>query len=275
MLIDQFNKFLIDVSQWPSAFWVHKFYSARKFFIRELDEIKLSFQQTESQSYKNIETLIFVFNQDINELNLAEAIQIFALDFAKSDKKDEKIELFIQLANNFLKRAQLFDSYQRKRDALNLDAKQKEEFDQKLFADIGVFYCLEYYLAIYKQLSDLVEKKEKEDFFNSKEINLGFGKLPGLRADFLKDEVLEKFILLLLNNTVRDRVLISYYVCKNFAIAETVNIVEFEKVFKKFIYYLLLSFQENQVHVLSSTFFKPYGDQPEVKNLISIFESYE
>ena len=264
-----------DASQWSSSFWGHKFYSARKSFVLQLNEIQLSFKEKNSQSFKNIETLISVINQDVDELRLAEALQNISSDFAQSGKDDEKLKLFARLVGTFLKRARLFNNFQKKRDSIKLDEQQKKEFDRRLFANEGVFYCLEYYLAVYRKLSELGELKAKEKFFGAKEIDLDFGNLPGLREDFAKDEVLEKFILLILDDTVRERLLISYFACRNVATVEKIDIVGFEKIFKKFIYYLLLSFQDNGVDKLSSKFFKPYGDEPAVKDLISIFESYE
>lgn len=275
MLIDQFNNFLLDASIWPQSFWGHKLYSARKSFISQLDDIKFSFQEKDTQAYAQIESLITVLSQDIDELRLAEALRNLSEIFTQSGKTDEKIALFAQLTDKFLKRARLFHVYQTKRESLKLDAKQKKEFDQRLFAHEGVFYCLEYYLAVYKKLSELTGQDEKEQFVKAKEINLGFGNLPGLQADFTKDEVLEKFILLICDDTVRERLLTSYYACKNAALTTQLDMAGFEKDFKKFIYYLLLSFKENNVDTLSSKFFQPYGKQPSVPQLMALFASYE
>lgn len=275
MLIDQLINFLQDASVWPKYYWGHKFYLARKSFILQLDEIKSTFKEQDSQSYKNIEALITVLSQDIDELQLATAINNLALDFAQSNRTDEQLVIFGKLARQFLKRAQLFNHYEQSRSKLGFNSTQKKDFDQRLFSNEGMFYCLEYYLAVYKKLSELSESNEKNKFFETKEINLGFGELPGLKADFSKDEILEKFILPILDDNVREHLLISYYACKNSAIQEPADILEFEKAFKKFIYYLLLSFKENNIEKLSSKFFEPYGHQPTVKSLMSIFEQYE
>lgn len=275
MLIDQFINFLQEANKWPQSFWGHKFYSAQKSFIRQLDEIKFSFKEKNTSAYKNIELLTTALNTELDEIKIAEALQNLSDIFSQSGKKDKKLELFSQLREKFLKRAQLFDNYREKREKLKLTEDQKNKFDQRLFANEGVFYCLEYYLAVYKKMSELKSTNEKENFFIAKEINLGFGNLPGLKADFTKDEVLEKFILLILDNIIRERLLISYYACKNLALEEKIDLTNFEVAFKKFIYYLLLAFQEKKVDKLSSKFFKPYGDQPSMQELISIFVSYE
>lgn len=275
MFIDQLINFLQDASIWPKSYWGHKLYLSRKSLISQLDEIKFTFKEKDSQSFRHIETLVTVLNQDIDELKLAMAMKNLTLDLAQSNTADEKLVIFEKLANQFLKRAQLFNHYEQSRSKLGFSSTQKKDFDQRLFSNEGMFYCLEYYLAVYKKLSELSESNEKNKFFETKEINLGFGELPGLKADFSKDEILEKFILPILDDTVREHLLISYYACKNAALHELMNIVEFEKVFKKFIYYLLLSFKENQIEKLTSKFFKPYGDQPTVESLLTRFESYE
>jgi hypothetical protein len=275
MLIDQFNNFLQEASKWPASFWGHKLYSARKSFILQLDEMKLSFKQKDSAAYSLLESLITTLNQPLNELSLAEKMLELSAVLEQSEKKDAKLALFSELANKFLKRARLFDTYQKKRAQLTIDAKQKKEYDQRLFANEGVFYCLEYYLAVFKQMTDLKTPEEKKFFIEDKEIDLGFGRLSGLKEDFNKDEILEKFILLILDNTVREHILTSYYACRNAAVGENLDISKFEKVYKKFIYYLLLAFKENGVEKLSSHFFKPYGDQLALSDLIIIFESYE
>lgn len=273
-LIEQFNRFLEDASNWPVSYWGHKLYSARKSFVSQLDEIKLSFKEKDSMAFKSIEPFITILNQDIDELRLAQAMQVFADEFARSGKKDARLELFTKLSDKFLKKAQLFENYKKKREKLTTDEKKKKAFDQKLFKNEGVFYCLEYYLSVFKKLSELKTTKEKQQFIESKEIDLGFGKLPGLKVDLLKDEVLEKFILLILDDITRERILTSYYALKN-TINDNINILDFEKTFKKFIYYLLLSFRDNGIDKLSSKFLKPYGDQPAVADLISLFETYD
>lgn len=276
MLIDQFINFLQEASQWPQSFWGHKFYLARKSFISQLGDTKSSFKEKDTSAYKSVMELISLLNnKELDELRLAEEMQNLSSFFVQSGKKDKKIQQFSLLADKFLNRARLFANYQKKRQQLNLDGEQKNKFDQKLFANEGIFYCLEYYLAVYKKMSELKKDSEKEKFFTNKEIDLGFGGLPGLKADFAKDEVLEKFVLLILSNAVRERLLISYYACRNIALDEKIRMIEFEKAFRKFIYYLLLAFKENGVEKLSSKFFKPYGEQPSILELTSIFEAYE
>ncbi len=273
-LLDQFNLFLEEACKWPSSFWAHKFYATRKSFVLQLDEMKFAFKEKDTKAYTDIESFISVLNQELDELRLAKAMYALSLIFFQSGKKNEKILLFKTLADRFLQRAELFSYYRASRAKFSFDATQKKSYDEKLFANEGTFYCLEYYLSVYKKLTELKDATEKKKFLEAEEINLGFGNLPGLKADFTNDEILKKFILLILEDMTRERLLISYYACKNILTDET-SADAFEKVFKKFIYYLLLSFDENHVEKLSSAFLKPYGDQPTIKSLIPLFASYD
>jgi len=276
MLINQFNLFLHEAGKLPASFWVHKYYLAQKSFLLQLGEISGQVKKG-TESAKDLEFFIKAIKRDrVNELELAEGFAKLGKIFSVAKVESAELELFENLTQKFLRRVQTHNNYSQKRQAVknNLALEKQAEVDANLFKNEGISYCLEYYLAMFKQLEDLGTAVEKKNFIEAQQINLGFGDLPGLKEDFRKEESLTKFILLVLNDEARAKLLMDYYRCK-IAIDDEEDPSKIERVLKQFIYFLLLSFHEQGVDQLTSAFFKPYGDKPRIEDLLVIFSDHD
>ena len=266
MLIDQLNKLLHEASTKPSLFWSYNFYLSQKAFINQLEEIAKTLEEN-TEAKKTLKKLILIIkNDEIDELVLAKGLHSLVEIFELSGIKNKKLDEFKKLSANFQARASEFNAFKKKRAAIskNLNKKEQVEYDSRLFQNEGISYCLEYYLSIYKQLSKFTSEKEKQTFIEVETINLGHGNLPGLKKDLAEDESLHKFILLILNDEIRNELVRAYY---NYKLS-----TDIEKALGRFILELLTIFEKQGIENLTSTFLKPYGDKPKLKDLIKIFK---
>ena len=273
MLIDQFNLFLKEASKLPFSFWSYKYYLARKSFGLQLERITEDIKR-EAKSKKDLNSFTDTLKkEEVDELEIAQGFNDLSKIFLLSQVDNKKIEEFKKLSQSFLQRAQNLNNFATKRQSIKkrLAEKEIEETDKNLFKNEGINYCLEYYLAVYKKIEDLESLEEKEEFIQAPEVNLGFGNLPGIKKDFEQDESLVKFILLILDDELREELIIDYYRCK-IIIDEETDIEKISRALKIFIHHLLISFDKQGIDQLTSNFFKPYGDKPNVKDLITIFE---
>ena len=271
-ILQQFNILLQKASQWPKFFWFHEFLTAKYSFLLDLKDIAKGINK-ENNSYKRLEFFINILQKEkIEELELAEGFASLAEIFSLSDFTQKELIDYQNLSQAFLKRVKNEKRFQDLRAKLlkTLSPAKQKEYDQKLFYNEGINYCLEYYLAFYKALADLKEQERKSEFMNIEEIDLGFGKTAGLRKDLEHDESLTKFIFIILNDVIRSELLNHYYQLKN-SVLKTEDVYIVEKEIKEFILRLLIIFQRQGINRLTSEFFKPYGDKPELDYLIKIF----
>jgi len=273
MLIDQLNRFLEETSLLPSSFWVYRYYLAKKSFESQLSNI-IKYVNQKTESGQDLQNLINALKkEDFNEYELAQLFQALSRIFQKSEIQDKKIELFQKLSQDFTQRAKTNEYYKEIREDLviSLTEQNQKEHDLKNSQNEGISYCLEYYLAVYKQLEDIATEDEKQIFINSKEINLGFGKLPGLKQDSIDDESLIKFIYLILDDKSREELIEAYYKYK-IVIYKEANSKKIQEALKIYILSLLMHFEKKGIKNLTSTFLIPYGKKPELKKLIELFK---
>lgn len=179
-------------------------------------------------------------------------------------------ERFKTLSEQFLKRAQTQYYFQKLRHSI-ADSKTEQDlrqYDSDLFNNDGISFFLEYYLAAYKHLLDLPTTQQKQSFLLEKNINLGFGDLPGIQEDVKQDECLQKFIFLIVNDQSRQELLDVYYQFKSVVLAtDDPNIVQ--EQMKCFLIDTLDIFIKYGVQRLTSTFFTPFGKLPLLKDVRS------
>ena len=150
----------------------------------------------------------------------------------------------------------------------------KNEQDVHLFERAGIPYCVEYYLAVYKELENKKNREDKEKFIRSLEINLGSGAVPSLVKDVDQDESLIKFVLLILNDKIREELISAYYRFK-VKLEEFDGVDNIEIVFRQYIFSLLTMCDRLGIKQLPSTFFKPYGEKPLINDILPLFESHD
>ncbi len=231
---------------------------------------------------ENIEHLVEVLQADKpNEADLAKTIFNTA-EFFKEQTANlpelEKISVlsFIRDSKKFYDRTQTEEILTRERERIRitLSIEQQAAHDRRLFELEGMMYCLEYYLTLYKAVIDAPDEMTKRKFIESSEISFDFGVLPGLWTDFDKDEVLQKFILKILDNNLRQELKTAYYTTKEKivkiklacdkqgacqAFYEDVTLEEVVSAFKDLIKAFIAAFQKVGIEQLSSYFLTPFG----------------
>lgn len=273
MFINELNQFLKQAAFLPSSFWAYNYYSAQKSFLAQLESIKKSVDNSTTAGEKISLLLEIIKKSELNEMDLAKGLEGLTEVFRISGIDNPKFKEYEDLVGEFVKRAQLFDNYKNQRDKIKQEKtlEQTKAADFKLIQGVGIGYILEYYLAVYKTLQEKKTDQEKMDFINAKEINLGFGGLPGLKQDMEQDESLNKFILLILDDQMRDNLIEFYYLLKREVVKIEQNFEDINKVLKSWIKVLLEEYNKAGVIELTSQFFKPYGERPSIKFLLEVF----
>lgn len=242
------------MSELPSSFWTYDYYMVKDFLATDIEKVAQKFpKDNKTKSYKNLQQLISVMkNESLDEAKLACGLNDLSQIFVISKIENEKLEKFKTLSQKFLQRAEFFEGYQKTRAIYTKKTPEEQrKHDQELFNNVAIInYCLEYYLSIYKALTNLKTEKEKLNFLNSKKVDFGFGELIGLKEDLAIDESLTKLILNILDDKVRTELLNEYYILKNATRAVT-NANRIENALKSYISTLLKYFDQFGVEYLS------------------------
>lgn len=203
-----------------------------------------------------------------NEQILAEHLVAVADLFTTTNSaKDVVIINYTKACRAFIQRVRLMQRYAHKRAMLieRLSLVEQQHHDIKLFELEGMMYTLEYYLALYKNIVALPTATERYQYIVQPEVNLDFGNVPGLQSDFENYEVLEKFILLILNDPARARLTKAYFFAR-IQLIQLTNDAERLAValaeFKQLIIVLLEEFKQLNIMRLTGSFNTPYGKQP-------------
>jgi hypothetical protein len=169
-----------------------------------------------------------------------------------------------------------------KRNALKktLPLDQQQAYDLRLFRGEGMWYCLEYYLEFYKRLTEATTQEEKRALIEQQEIKLGFMKLPVLWYDFFQYEELDKFIYLILDDTLRSELTAAYFDTRNHLMTvrrsaepdvpfryDVVSIEEIVHSLKRLTVSMFHAFHTVGIHQLTSRSFTPYGFQPMIDDI--------
>jgi len=231
---------------------------------------------------ENIEHLAEILKTDQpGEYELARLILRTAEFFKEQidtlpDEDRNTVFAFISDSKKFCDRAQAAEFLGRERDRVKTTSSltQQTAHDRRLFELEGMMYCLEYYLTLYKAILDAPDDSAKRKVIESTEIDCGYGEIPGLWIDFDKDEVLQKFILKILDNDLRQELAAAYYTAKEKvakikmscdkqgscqASYDGVTIEEVTVAFKQLIKTFIVAFQKVGIEQLSSYFLTPFG----------------
>lgn len=237
----------------------------------------------------HVDRLISELEKDVpDEHVLATSLLFFSEIFAGKDIPSEAQDVvarFVPAARAFASRAEKTSHYKKKREELksSLSADEQQKHDVRLFENEGMMYCLEFYLALYKRIVDAPTEEEKRRLIESTHIDLGFGDLPGLWHDVKQDEILGKFVLNILDDTVRETLVRAYYDLKDVVMniniscdkqencMVTYNDTSVEDVggaLKAFLQSLMNVYTDIGVMQLKSYFFRPYGESPMIGDIV-------
>ncbi|EKD45482.1 MAG: hypothetical protein ACD_69C00271G0003 [uncultured bacterium] len=267
MVLDQLLKISQRGADLPLEYWLIDFKTETTHIIPKLTTTAESLPNGKLRTL--LSNFIKVLGQsEPNEQVLAEQLFAIATLFTtKADSEDIIIKNYQETCLAFLDRVKLIQRYAQKRVALHEQLAHPEQqlHDLKLFELEGMMYTLEYYLAQYKKIYTLSTTTERYKYIVQSEVDLGFGNVPGLQNDFKKYEVLEKFILNILNDATRIRLTKVYFFARIRFIQLT---AEEEKMsatlteFKQLIVQLIEEFKRLNITRLTGTVNMPYGQQP-------------
>jgi hypothetical protein len=286
MLLKTITQLSELAAQRPIFLWKEEFFILAARILPTL-ELSVERMSKQTKAYTATSSLIRLLHEELpNEYAVAQNMQVIAKAFAKNIFSAEEI-LVVRLTTaltEFSKRSRIAESARIKRDQLKISftAEQIREHDYNLFQSIGLMYCLEYYLAIYKAMIDQPTEAQQRWFIESPKVNLGTGSVPGIWKDMKDDEVLEKFIMLVLDDPLRKALTEAFYFAKIevmhiridcsskdscIATYDGTSVARIILAIKQFNQELLRLFQQMGVQQLKSFGFTPYGFQPRLDTI--------
>ncbi|HBL39212.1 TPA: hypothetical protein DDZ10_00900 [Candidatus Uhrbacteria bacterium] len=221
-----------------------------------------------------------------NEYDLARAfLSVSEIFSGEDDEHQDLFQSYHAAVKAFYGRAQSAEFHARERSRLtsSLSSQEQAAYDERLFNQEGMMYVLEFYLELYKAIQDAPSEERKRVLIEHREVKLAFGRVPGLWADVASDEILEKFVYKMLNDRLREEILQGYYDFKEVLMKlrvscdqegsctgtyDRVSLAEVMASFKTFLERLLEVFQKAGIMRLKSAFFKPYGNNPNLKDIL-------
>ena len=286
MILKELYKMVQLGSQKPLIFWTDQYNRIRKNLLLEPE---LTLDNLNSTNVKNnFQKLIHILQEkNPNELALATSLDrlspILSLDDT-SENTQRLVNSYIQKSAVFVNLAQKSENFGEARQKLSKQWSQQEkkEFDDRLFKNEGMQFCLEYYLIMYKKIIDATSLDEKKSYIENTEIDLGAGGVPGLWTDFQSMDVAEKFIFLILDDNFRNSLLDAYFetriklmkihITKNhdgnlYIEYRGVTLDEIILSLRQLLVVFLSVYQRQGTDQLKSYFFTPYGDKPFIRDI--------
>lgn len=272
-------------AQKPLSMWKDAFADQAPKLVEALAPIHHSLEDGTDIKRDAGDLLVILQQREPNEYALAKALLFISNIFSGEDTGHQELIVSYHTAvKAFYGRAQSSEFHARERSRLtsSLSAEEQTAYDQRLFNQEGEMYVLEFYLTLYKAIKDAPTGEEKRALIEHREVTLEFGRVPGLWADMAADEALEKFAYKILNDGLRNEILLGYYAFKEtlmklnvtcnqdgscVASYAHVSLDEVTQSFKTFLEVLLSVFQKAGIMELKSLFLKPYGDKPKLSTI--------
>ena len=213
MIIDTLLAIVGQASELPFVLWKHNYFMAKKSLLADFDYIQENVEKNNKSSKKLKNFLNILKKDEITELELAKSLVSMADLFSLSGVEDDKITAYKSKAEIFLARVMNENRFEKRRQKIQESKSEEEQkdYDKKRFLNEGLSYCLLYYLTYYKKLTSLKTPEEKNSYSFSETVDLGYGDLPGIKKGFEDDTTLDKFVLLILDDVVRENLVREYY----------------------------------------------------------------
>ncbi len=288
MLLNDLYEIVKHGSEIPLKFWADDLNLAKPKLVSSLKTIAENTEK-DTGTHKDIMNLIIVLNQDsIDDADLAKNMAFIPHLFPKEEYPElaDLIETFKNKLTQFQKTASLTSAFTKERAKLkeSLTPEEQKAHDVELYQTTGMFYCLEYYLELYKRMTEATTDEEKKNIIESEEIDAGIAKLPGFWIDFDKNEVYEKFIGLILDDTERNKLTETYFATKKTVLGvEHIcqdeickynygeqSIPQITESIRQLIIKMVQSYQYMGITHLGSEFLTPYGEKPLLNELLNI-----
>lgn len=268
-------------------FWKTEYDTNRKILVPVLTEL-IDGLPEESEPKSHLLRLLDVLQEeDPNEFELAQLL-LYIAEVLVTEAPPEQSDLaheYLQRSKEFYERAQTAELHRRERESLKdkMSTAEQQEYDVRLFQNEGMMYCLEFYLALYKAIVDAPTVEAKRQYIEYVTVDLGFGDVPGLWIDMKHDEVLTKFIYKILNDNIRMQLVNAYETAKEEimkvdvvctssdhcdATYHSASVDSVVQSFRTLVSHIMVAFQAVGVERLSSLFFAPYGNKPNISDIV-------
>ena len=280
MLLAELYKLSQLGAEKPLSFWLPEYNRIRTTATTQLQTIFSQLHETKTK--QKIKKLIDLLSQENpEESELAESLVMMAEIVEKEKSSAELSNLekkFIQTTKDFSKLAKLKKVFAEKNKKLinSLSKEQRNQYDLRLLQNEGMMYCLEYYLVLYKALTETPDPKNKKKIFENQEINIDSADLPGLWVDFNGLEVLEKIIYPILDDELKEKLAVAYFEARNKILKiktgetftyQDCSLEEAIENLKKLIIIFFEAFRAKGIEKLSSRLLTPYGKQPRISDI--------
>lgn len=286
MLLEKFLTIARLGAVGPQVLWLEEYKKIRDEILSELKDLTGELDEG-TRVKSNASKLVSLLEQDDpNDLELAKSL-LYVADLFNDAGEEEKTMAaeFIEATKKFQSIAQDYEFAALSRDKLKnkFTPEEQQRYDLRLFRNEGEMYCLEFYLALYKKIIDAKTEMEKRKYIENHEVALEFGRVPGIWIDFKRDEVLTKFIYLILDDNLREELTKAYFYAKIKIIKLQMNCdktgkcaadyskVSFDEIvgaLRKFLISFLQVFQKMGIENLSSHFYTPYGQKPLIEEVL-------
>lgn len=177
MLLDELHQIVKRGSQMPLDFWIDDLNAKKDALVSSLKGISDKLE-VDTQIKLKIDHLIAILEQpQIDELSLSRALIFIPSLFEGSEFEELRplIKAYVEQSKTFNDNALLSAAMTKARAETKARLKpvaQKQQ-DLELFQQGGMFFCLEYYLMLYKKIMDAPKDEEKKIYFEAEDINVG------------------------------------------------------------------------------------------------------
>jgi hypothetical protein len=270
MLLRDLHALAQQGAKHPFEFWHEAFAQSRDKILHDLQALETRLPAG-TRTFILIHSLVFVFTEEQpEEWELAEAFAGIAQVFFHQTPQghQELIEIFTKETQAFLQEARVRHLFAKQRGTLKerLSPEEQKAFDHRLFAKDGMMFCLEFYLSLYKSIQDTTTQEQRQSFIDCPTVNLGYGGVPGLRADILSNEPLEKFFFLILDDCMRLRLWRAFFDLRD-VLARSASYEEIMSDFRLFLQTLMQAYLDMDIDRLTSDLVVPYGHRPLISSI--------
>jgi len=272
MLLRDLHLLVQEGAKKPFVFWSEIYSRKRERIFHDLQTLEARLD-VKTRTHLLIHALVLVLaKEEPEELELAEALagvsQVFFHQTSLGQR--ELIQIFTLASQTFVQEAHVRHLFSKRRAVLKkrLSFEEQSAFDHRLFAGDGMVFCLEFYLSLYKAMQEAATAEKQWSYIHDATINLGYGKVPGLRKDILSNDPLEKFFFLILNDQIRLSLWQAFFSLREVLANKEASLEEIKRAFRFFLQTLMSAYKQIGIDRLQSELVVPYGYKPLITSII-------
>lgn len=264
MLDESLHKLVHRGARWPLSFWMEEYERLKGLILSELPPSLTLLRDVFTESQSDEVALVKALRETMNFLHQTG-------QFDASTVGCRKVKADFSTFQRLAQTTRVFE-IKRAKKANKFTPEQVKAHDMELFDGFeGTMYSIEFYLAVYKIIRDAKDEATAREAIEKPEFDTGLGGVPGLWIDVYRMDVIEKFIYLILDDTVRRELAYPYLTFRSLLLdirmtpdepwpQYEINRILF--AFRSFLQQWLAIYQKNGIQRLRSYFLTPFGDKP-------------